>query len=101
MERTISDIGFVTMVNQPFHRPTRRRRRSRPGARARKALAVREAYPPVYSGRAIDFYRAGEPYGSCCGTGSEEEQDASSALPSLEMLDVVMFLWGDVDYVDP
>ncbi len=104
----------------PFHRQNRRR--ERPGARTRKALSNRESiqhdfnegitiandcslwlpsenYPPY----ACSYWQ--EEHGRA---DLEEEQvrlfggdvgDDVSLLPA--MLEVVRFLWGGIDYVDP
>ena len=116
----------------PFHRQNRRRQR--PGARARKALSIRETHQHEFE-EGLDvaedptIWLPSEKYPPCSCNGCyqmrneellrakaederqeelENEQrrlfggdvgDDVSLLPA--MLDVVRFLWGDIDYIDP
>jgi hypothetical protein len=104
----------------PYHRQNRRR--ERPGARTRKALSMRDSIQhdfeegisvardcglwlpsEKYPLRNCDCWRAENDRSQL-----EDEQfrifggdvgDDVSLLPA--MLEVVRFLWGDIDYIDP
>lgn len=112
----------------PYHRQNRRR--ERPGARTRKALSNRESIQHDFDegitvARDCSLWLPSEKYPLCtCDCWREENNRADledeqcrsfvdeqfrvfggdvgddvSLLPA--MLEVVRFLWGDIDYVDP